>query len=141
MDLKLILKISEYIAIIFIRCWQIGFILCKIININQDDDLKNPHSFFTPENFTQKYSEPFLISSQKAKHCRLKKTNIMVVNQSHLEKIFELELMFNTYKSISENPHISKEHKEFSYKCFKELEPSIENYLKQMRSFRHPQAV
>jgi len=61
--------------------------LCAIININQYEDLKNPLSFFTPENFTQKYSEPFLISSQKAKHCRLKKTNIMVVNQSHLDEI------------------------------------------------------
>lgn len=65
----------------------------------------------------------------------------MVISQSQLEIIFELELMFNTYKSIIENPHVSKAHKEFSCKCFKDLEPSIENYLKQMRSFRQPQVV
>lgn len=48
------------------------FILCVIIDINQDDDFKNPLPFFTPENFSQKYSEPFLNTSQKTKHWTLK---------------------------------------------------------------------
>ena len=63
----------------------------------------------------------------------------MCIDQKHLESIFELELMFNTYRAVMSNPYTSDEFKQFSIKSFEELEPSIQKYLEQMRSFRQPQ--
>ena len=59
----------------------------------------------------------------------------MVINQSHLETIFELELMFNVYRSIMNSPLTIDEHKEYCFNAFEDFKPFIETYLKKMSSF------
>lgn len=63
----------------------------------------------------------------------------MVISQSHLESIFELELMFNVYRSIMSSPLTSDEYKEYCSNAFYDFKPFIETYLEKMSSFRQLQ--
>lgn len=63
----------------------------------------------------------------------------MTIDQDKLETIFKLELRFNSYRAIIQNPFTSEDLKEHCNKSFEDFKPFIENFLKQMDSFHQKQ--